>query len=47
MLGKIAEAIKYYEMALQIQPSYALAHNNIGDLYAYKLNDFKIARKYF
>jgi tetratricopeptide (TPR) repeat protein len=37
-LGHWREAEPYYERALQIDPEFAQAHNNLANLYAYRGN---------
>lgn len=40
LLNNYSAAIKYYEVAIQINPKYAKAHNNLAGLYA-ELNEYK------
>jgi tetratricopeptide (TPR) repeat protein len=44
--GKVDEAIRHYQKALQIEPGFYAAHNNLGTDYLTK-SDFVAARKEF
>jgi tetratricopeptide (TPR) repeat protein len=46
-LGNPTAALDFYKKALLAQPGYVPAHNNIGEFYAYKLQDLTAAGKHF
>ena len=44
-LGKYKEAIEAYKQAIRIDPDYALAHYNLGDVYLSSGKDIKIGNR--
>jgi tetratricopeptide (TPR) repeat protein len=44
--GRVSEAIRTAEQALQIQPDFGVAHYNLGNLYAQQ-GDFNLAKQHF